>query len=387
MKGKRIFIVSTEFPPGPGGIGSHAYQVSKELYALGWEVSVFSEQANCPEEEIRAFNEKSPFKIFRLSPTPSFVSLLVKLFKLLAAFLKHRPDVVLGTGKHGAWFAVLIGKLTFTKTTVVGHGTEFITTMSAHSRNINNWIYSNASAIVYVSNYTKRIAEKVGIACKRSYVIHNGADDSLFYPLQEKEIAEFKNFKNINKQKIITTVGNVQPRKGHEWVIRAMPKILKSIPDAHYYCIGPPSIKNHLQNLAKELQIEKHVHFTGRILNSDLLLWLNATDVFVMTSIATDYGDVEGFGIAVIEAALCRKPAVVTSESGPGEAIIENVTGFGAKERDIDTIAQKLKELLQDEGLRNTMGENALNNAKQNLTWSIVVKKYDAVLSKLIEKL
>jgi len=129
------------------------------------------------------------------------------------------------------------------------------------------------------------------------------------------------------------------------------------------------------------------VHFIGKVNQHELLDWLNAADVFAMTSIATNYGDVEGFGIAVIEAALCGTPAVVTNESGPGEAIIENVTGFGAKEKDTATIAQRIITLLKDKDLRNSMGQNALNNAIQNLTWAIVVKKYNTVLSGLIKKL
>ncbi len=382
-----IFIISTEFPPGPGGIGSHAYQVAKELYRLGWAVTVFSEQEYSTPEEIEKFNSATPFKIFRLFPTPSMFLLVLKFVKLFWASLQYSPDIVLGTGKHGAWFAVLVGKLTFKKTAVIGHGTEFIITMSDKSQKINKRAYSSADAIIHVSEYTRKIAETAGVLNNNSFIIHNGADNELFYKLEDKQITDFKREKYLEGKKVIVTVGNVQTRKGHEWIIRSMPEILSSIPNAHYYCVGLPTIQAHLEKIVEELQLSGHVHFIGKVNQHELLDWLNAADVFAMTSIATNYGDVEGFGIAVIEAALCGTPAVVTNESGPGEAIIENVTGFGAKEKDTATIAQRIITLLKDKDLRNSMGQNALNNAIQNLTWAIVVKKYNTVLSGLIKKL
>ena len=117
----------------------------------------------------------------------------------------------------------------------------------------------------------------------------------------------------------------------------------------------------------------------------ELLLWCNACDVFAMTSVATEDGDVEGFGIAILEAALCGKPSVVTSESGPGEAIIEGETGYGVKEKDTAKIAEKIILLLTDEVLNKTMGEKARLNAEATGTWAIVVKKYSEKFSVLIQ--
>lgn len=384
MKQKSLFIISTEFLPGPGGIGSHAYQVAKELHKLGWQVTVFSEQGNCGDAEIEEFNRQSPFKVIRLFPTPSMYLLVLKLLKLVWASVTKRPDVIMGTGKHGAWFATLTGKLTFTRTALIGHGTEFIVTMSRRSKQINNWVFNKADAIVYVSNYTKQVAEQTGVYNKNAHVLHNGGDNELFYPLPNATVDTFKKEKGISGQKLILTVGNVQPRKGHEFVIRAMPEVIKAIPNAHYYCVGPPTIQTYLEDVAQQVGVSQVVHFPGRVLEGELRQWMNACDVFVLTSVATDYGDIEGFGIVIIEAALCKKPAVVTSESGPGEAIVEGVTGMGVKEKDSKAIADKIITLLSNANLANNMGEKAFQNALTNFTWTKVVKKYDEVLSALL---
>ena len=77
---------------------------------------------------------------------------------------------------------------------------------------------------------------------------------------------------------------------------------------------------------------------------------LNACDLFVMTSRNTADGDFEGYGIAVIEAALCGKPAVVSAGSGLGEAIVAGETGVLVREDDPPDTARAIAELLADPG-------------------------------------
>ena len=73
----------------------------------------------------------------------------------------------------------------------------------------------------------------------------------------------------------------------------------------------------------------------GRVEEGDMVNWLNRCDLFVMTSRTLPDGDCEGFGIAVVEAALCGKPAVVSSQCGLIEAIEDGVTGIGVPEGDV----------------------------------------------------
>lgn len=379
-------MISTELPPSTGGIGTHAFELAKELQDWGWEVTVFTEFPRSSKEENEAYHKNTRFKIVQLFPTPSVITLLLKVWKIFLQAIIHRPGIIVGTGKHGAWFAVLIAKLSFRKSALVGHGTEFTAIMSERSKKINVWVYSNADKMIYVSDYTRQIAESVGIFNPHSLILHNGADHHLFYTLPADEVEEFKTQKNINGQKIITTVGRLYHRKGNEWVIRALPKILEAVPNTHYYCIGPDNIREHLLKVAEELGVQNHLHITGKLPDEELLLWMNASDIFAMTSVATADGDVEGFGISIIEAAMCHKPAVVTSHSGPGEAIIEAKTGFGVPEKDINAIAEKISLLLSDETLRSQMGTEAYQYAMQHLTWEKVIRKYEEVFLQMLNK-
>lgn len=378
-KKKSILIVSTEFPPAPGGIGSHAFALANELKILGWEVTVATEQNYATDEEIIAFNNSQNFQIVRLNPTPSAFSLLKKVFFLFKLILKNRPKYICGTGKHGAWFGYLISKICFKKSILIGHGTEFTVTMSERSKKINKFVYSNASILVSVSNYTLKTIEKVGIKNKNAHVIHNGANPLDFFKLKNEEVDKIRVINNLMDKNVILTIGNVTPRKGQEWIIRALPQILEEFPNTHYYCIGLPSIKSQLENLATDLNISSNVHFLGRLSTSEINKWTNAADIFAMTSVHNE-GDFEGFGISVIEAALCGKTAIVTNESGVYESIIDNYTGFGVPERNPPAIAEKICLLLRDKDLKIKMETAALERAHRDFTWPKVVLKYQKLL-------
>jgi phosphatidylinositol alpha-1,6-mannosyltransferase len=139
-----------------------------------------------------------------------------------------------------------------------------------------------------------------------------------------------------------------------------------------------------LTQLARQLSVQNHVHFLGVVDDTDLVRWLNCADVFVMTSRTTDTGDCEGFGIAVVEAALCGKPAVVSALSGLVEAIAENLTGLAVPENDERATAAAIVSLLSNTLLRTEMGNAAQIRARHSQTWETCGAQYDALLQSLI---
>ena len=372
---KNILIISTEFPPGPGGIGSHAFSIASGFQSHGWEVTVVTEQNYATDNEIEDFNKNQKLNIIRLFPSPSLFTLFVKIIKLMNVAIREKNRVIIGTGKHGSWFAFIVAKLLFKKCILIGHGTEFSISMSKKSKRINKFIYSHANGLISVSDYTAEVTRKEGIRNKKMKIIHNGADGKNYFKLDTKYIEEFKTNNSLVNQRIIVTVGNLSNRKGQEWVIRSLPNILKHHPTTHYYCIGLPTLEHKLTELSKELGVENHVHIMGRLDLSEVRLWLNTCDLFAMTSVH-DSGDFEGFGISVIEAALCGKTSIVTNESGVIESIVQNYTGFGVPERNPEAIAEKVNELFSNENLLQKFNLNAYNRANKNYTWENQIKEY-----------
>ena len=106
-----------------------------------------------------------------------------------------------------------------------------------------------------------------------------------------------------------------------------------------------------------------------------------------MTSSHTKDGDFEGFGISVIEAALCGIPAIVSSgEHGLSEAIQAGVTGIAIKENDSQLLASEINNLLENKNELNQLGDAAYKRAVEGFTWKIITKQINQEINNIIYK-
>lgn len=383
---KRISIISTEFPPGPGGIGIHAFNVVNELHKLGWEIQVLTNQHYADDKTIARFIAEYHSKIITLEETPSLLSLIKKIIFIYKLIVKFKSSIIISTGKHATIFGYVAKILTGLPFVTIGHGTEF-GVVGKKKQWLNRKIYGGSDLLIAVSAFTRNYLESKNINPKKLTVIHNGADHIKYRPLDKDTINAFKVKQHLFNQKIILTVGNVSERKGQINIIKALPLILEHDSSVHYYCIGNPQQKDEFINEAINLNVNNNVHFLGILDDTDVVKWLNCCDVFAMMSSHTEQGDFEGFGIAVIEAALCKTPAIVSSNnSGVIESIDPDITGFGISDKNYPEIARTVLMMLSNEKGLAAMGENAYNRAISFFTWEAQVKKYDDILKIVLER-
>ncbi|MBK8023990.1 MAG: glycosyltransferase family 4 protein [Chloroflexi bacterium] len=122
----------------------------------------------------------------------------------------------------------------------IGHGTEF-TLGSAINQRVTALTFSRADAVICVSQYTRERMLASGVRPRAEWVIPNGADNSRFTLLPREEARAFRARHGLESARLLATVGNVSARKGQDIVIRAMPQVLKSHPNAHHLIIGLPT--------------------------------------------------------------------------------------------------------------------------------------------------
>ena len=147
--------------------------------------------------------------------------------------------------------------------------------------------------------------------------------------------------------------------------------------------VGLPTRAAELKALAQSLGVADRVEFVGRATQAEIVRRLNYCDLFVMTSRKTDDGDFEGYGIAVVEAALCGKPSIVSSGSGLAEAIVPGETGLLVREGDPADTARMIGELLEDPKRRARMGNAARVRAEGEQTWARRASEYDVILREM----
>jgi phosphatidylinositol alpha-1,6-mannosyltransferase len=151
-------------------------------------------------------------------------------------------------------------------------------------------------------------------------------------------------------------------------------------PEVHYLMVGLATEREAFHSLARTLGVAERVHFLGAVPLPTLVEAYNACDVHVMASRHARDGDFEGFGIAVVEAALCGKPSVVSGSCGLEEAIVPNQTGLVAPKEDTAATAATLARLLHNRKELERLGRKAREYALANQTWSQSAAAYEEVL-------
>jgi phosphatidylinositol alpha-1,6-mannosyltransferase len=382
-----LLLLSSEFPPGPGGIGTHAYQLAKGFAQRGWQVVVLTPQDEADEDEISAFNRTQAFDVFRQHHRPiSFIEGASRLADLLRLVTRYRPDIILASGNHSVWLAAALSKIIDKSWVAVAHGGLEFNSSIAWERSLTQWSFSQANLVFCVSNYTRDLMLASGIRPQRIEVITNGADEKFFHPFDEGSQQTLRQKLGLGNAQLLLTVGSVTERKGQEIVIRALPIVLNEAPDIHYLIVGLPYLQPQLTRLARQLGVEKNVHFLGKVDRDTLLTVYNACDIFIMTSLHSSDGNFEGYGIAAVEAALCGKPAVVSAQSGLAEAVINMQTGLHVPENNPSETAQAILRLLKDVPLRTQLGQQAYLRAYYEQTWESRIKLYESALLQVVEK-
>jgi phosphatidylinositol alpha-1,6-mannosyltransferase len=379
----KALVVSTEFPPGPGGIGTHAFELARGLSRVGWSIVVMTSQDYATEREVVDFNRAQSFEVARLRPIPGFPIEGVYREAILTRLVRrHAPDILIASGSRAVLLAAARIAGRGLPWVAVGHGTEFGTTRGLEARAVRA-AFRRAAAVVCVSEYTRQQMHRAGIRPMHERTIPNGADPDRFRVVPKTDAETARGLLGIPAGPLLVTVGNVTRRKGQDVVVRALPAILERFPDAHYAIAGLPTLGEEVRQLAAELGVSDHVHLLGRVDESRLVGLLNATDVFVMTSRRTPDGDFEGYGIAVVEAALCGCPAVVSADSGLAEAVEDGRTGLCVPQDDPASTARAVVALLGDEAGRRSAGRAARLRAEQEQTWSHRIALYDDLLREL----
>lgn len=154
---------------------------------------------------------------------------------------------------------------------------------------------------------------------------------------------------------MILSVGELQSRKNHEVIIRAIAKL--SNPKVRYVICGRGVLLEHLQALAKELGIQDQVSFLGY--RKDVPQIMQAADIYAHPSKR------EGLGLASLEAMACGLPLVTSNVQGIPDYVENGVTGFMCAPTDVDQFAQYLSTLIADENLRYQISQTNLQYVKK----------------------
>jgi len=156
-------------------------------------------------------------------------------------------------------------------------------------------------------------------------VVSPGISDRLFDPrITRQQLGSFLAMP-LTGRKVLLTVGRLVKRKGHAWFIsNVLPKLASN---TLYVIAGQGPEANNIKQAALLCQVSNRVVLLGKVPDSNLKILYNTVDAFVQPSIKIKH-DAEGFGLVLLEAALCRRPVFAADIDGVPDAIQDNKNGI-----------------------------------------------------------
>ena len=354
----KTLIITSEFPPQPGGIGNHAYNLAKGFQENNYQVQVLCDirsQNGLLEKE---FDQNQSFKIIRVPRKKIiFFSYIKRIVD--AHSLGRSAEVIICSGKFSLWLGGFLSLFFKRKYIAIIHGSE-LTLKNYFLKWLSDLALKRFNKIIAVSNYTKSLIFHLNLT--NVEVIPNGFSQ------------EFRSKINLKNKPIpvLITVGNVTQRKGQHNVIKALPLLLRKFPDLKYHIVGIPTEKKKLEKLALDLKVENAVVFFGKVSENEKSELLQQADVFVMLSEKTVKGDVEGFGIAILEANALGIPAIGALGCGIEDAIMAGVSGKLVNNKNPEELRDALHEILKN---YDFYSQNA-KTWSQSFTWNKIIQRY-----------
>ena len=379
-----ILIISQVFPPKRGGVQTAAYNTAKFLSKLGHKVVVItSKWAN----ERRKFHEMDGFLVYRFkSYNPPELKGITQisslrfnpkmLFKLPKIIRKHKIQLIHAQGRLFpiSWLTAILNKFVLKRPMFVNVQGRLELGISGIIENVfdkivTKYVYQKfLNKIVCVSESLKERLIKLDINENKLTVIPNGVDTSEFQNLPQANFFD-RYLDGKQDYKKVIFVGRLDAQKGVEYLIRAIPHVIKNFPKVHFFILGNGNLELMLKNLATELNILNNITFIDMIPLEKMPEFYSSADIFCLPSIH------EGFPLSIAEALSIGLVIVASATEGIPEAIVENTNGYLASPRNISQLSQKLIKALtlNAEKIKEIQGNN-VKLARNEYSWENIVK-------------
>jgi glycosyltransferase involved in cell wall biosynthesis len=369
----KIGFLIEYFYPVNGGAENNCFYLAREL-AKNHEVHVFTSDRKdnkiFKKEEIvegikiHRYKNICRYKYY-LTFTPGFLNIL-----------KYDLDILHVHSFGFLWhdFIVLLKKFSRTRLVNTPHGPF----MALPKYNFLESIFRNI--IVFKEFFINKIYDvviqvnpeqykwivKYGVSRSRIKYVPNGISENIFDKVYTNSFVGKYNLKN---KFVVSYLGRIQKYKGLDQVIKILPKLDKKIV---FLAMGrDEGDKKRLITLAKKLNIENRVIFTGEISDVDKLVGLDASEVFIFPS------EWEAFGIVVLEA-MARNNAIISTKTEGGNFLVGKDNGFLYDLGDLKVLREHIEVLFKNRKLRENMKKNNLEKSKEFL-WENVAKDLEKV--------
>lgn len=214
-----------------------------------------------------------------------------------------------------------------------------------------------------------------GIKPEQIEVIYYGIDHTRFhYPPPREEMR--RRLGLPLEAKLIGTAGRLALQKGFDVLIRAMPGVLKSHPEARLLLVGSGKLEEELRAEAALLGVDAQVDFLGT--RRDMPELFSAMDCFVLPSKR------DSFPVVLLEAAATGLPCIATDDGGNPESVLDGQTGLVVPVDDSDSLAEAIVRVLDDPEQARRWGEAGRAKIERSHTARVMMDRLEALYERVL---
>jgi phosphatidylinositol alpha-1,6-mannosyltransferase len=259
---KKTLLVTIDFAPQTGGVANFLVNLAPRLPAEKLLVLA-------PKVKNNDVDQNFNFKIFRRRLFwPIWPNWLPMIWQVMNLVKKYKIEKLWAAQPLPVGTVVLmVSKYLDIPYIINAHGMDIAGPMNSGGRRLNllKKVLFNAQNITVNSEYTRSLILKLGIAKDRIEKIYPCSNISAQSTVLSPQLIIDKY--NLRDKKVLLSVGRLVARKGYDTVIKALPVVLKKVPDLVYIIVGDGEYKRNLLELVKSLNLAQNVILTGFIPN------------------------------------------------------------------------------------------------------------------------
>jgi glycosyltransferase involved in cell wall biosynthesis len=363
-----ILLLTSEFAPAMGGIGTYAREIAAAASRLGARVTVVA-----PDYAQQSNDDRSlPFEVIRFSGgLHSMRDMPRKILLARRGVRGDRYDVV-----HAADWPFFIPLAlsrwrTPARVLMTVHGTEINETQTPLKRMAirGAGVFGPRTEIVANSRFTEMLfRQRFAVDPRRISAINLGVSEFWFGGQRKRR--EIRLAHRLPEDRLVmVTVARITRRKGHHLTLAALALLPNDLRRRiTWLVIGPDGEADYVAELKQAAgQADCDIRFLGPEPNETIRDLYTASDFFCLTGLPDTTGRVEGFGLVYLEAGAAGLPSVATEVGGVPDAVLADETGILVAPS-VENISQAIAEMAADRGLRAILAAGASAHARA-LSW------------------
>ncbi|MEN2995320.1 MAG: glycosyltransferase family 4 protein [Thermodesulfovibrio sp.] len=352
---KKITVLHTESSKGWGGQEIRILQEAIGMRERGYRVLIATEKdGNLYQRALKEGLEVFPINFSKYNP--------LSFLRIKSLIEKERVDIVNTHSSKDSWIATIAAKMAFNKPKIIR--TRHLSTPISKSY-LSKIIYDIIPDLIITTGEAIRenMIKIHKFNPKKIVSIPTGVDLNKFNPDSVKPM--------IDKDRIlIGSIGILRSWKGHEYLLKAIPLVIKKIKKVHFYIVGDGPQFNNLKKLIEELKIENYVSMLGYV--EDTAAILKSLDILIHPSTSN-----EGVPQVVLQALSMRVPVIACNVGSIGEIIKDKKTGILIEPKNSYAIYEAILEILKDNELKSKIIENGFKLVEEHYSFNKMLNKIE----------